>query len=201
MSARYIALEGIEGAGKSSLGPQVAAALGQAGHDVVFVREPGGTPTGEAIRDVVLHAETPVEAWTEALLFAAARAQLVREVVAPALTAGRVVVSDRSVYSSLAYQGAGRGLGVEEVRTVNALGLGEAWPQLVVLLDVDPAVGLARQDEPDRIGGEGLAFQARVADAYHRLAAGEPDRFVVIDAGPGEEEVLTAIIEAIEARL
>ena len=130
--------------------------------------------------------------WTEALLFAAARAQLAAEVVGPALAAGRVVVSDRSVYSSLAYQGGARGLGIEAVRRVNEAGLAGVWPELVVLLRLDPGRGLAREDGADRISVQGLELQARVAAAYDRLAAEEPDRFAVIDASADLEAVVAA---------
>jgi len=128
--------------------------------------------------------------WAEALLFAAARSQLAAEVVGPALAAGRGVVSDRSVYSSLAYQGGARGLGIDEVRRVNAAGLGGVWPETVVLLRLDPAAGLAREDGADRISTAGLALQVRVAEAYDLLAAAEPERFVVVDGAAGLETVV-----------
>lgn len=180
MIGRYIAIEGIDGAGKSTVAEAVVAGLRDQGHRVEMVREPGGTRVGEAIREVVLHSEEDLSPWTEALLFAAARAQLANEVVAPLLGDGVWVVTDRSVFSSLAYQGAGRGLGVDLVRQVNAPGLGEVWPDLVILLALDPAEGLKRQDDPDRIGGAGLDLQQRVAAAYSELAK-EPT-FATVDA-------------------
>jgi len=190
MTRRYAAFEGIDGAGKTTVATRVAAGLRSRGFDVLSVREPGGTPTGEAIRGILLGLGGVVGDWAEALLFAAARSQLAAEVVGPALAAGRAVVSDRSVYSSLAYQGGARGLGIEEVRRVNAAGLGGVWPETVVLLRVDPGRGFAREEEANRISEAGLAFQVKVAEAYDRLAADEPGRFVVVDAGTGLEAVV-----------
>lgn len=192
MTRRYVAFEGVDGAGKTTVAIQVAEGLRERGFDVVSVREPGGTPTGEAIRGILLGLGRVVGDWAEALLFAAARSQLAAEVIAPALASGRAVVSDRSVYSSLAYQGGARGLGIEEVRRVNAAGLGGVWPETVVLLRVDPGCGFAREEEVNRISEAGLAFQVRVAEAYDRLAAEEPERFVVLDAGLGLEAVVAA---------
>ena len=181
-SGRYVALEGVEGAGKTTLARLLASALERAGVPVTLVREPGGTAAGEQIREVLLGSDSDLGHWTEALLFAAARSQLAMEVIGPALERGDWVVADRSVYSSLAYQGAGRALGVETVRVVNAAGLGSVWPDHVVLLRVDPSVGLQRQEVADRIGGEGSEFQALVAEEFDRLAAEEPERFIVVDA-------------------
>ena len=178
----YVALEGIEGTGKSSVQRFLVAQLEAIGEDVMAVREPGGTHAGEAIREVLLSHEYRVDPWTEAMLLAAARSQLSSEVLAPALDAGRWIVSDRSVYSSLAYQGDGRGLGVDTVRKVNEAGLGGVWPEKVILLDLDAATGLERQRVADRIGSAGVDFHDTVAVAFRRLAAAEPDRFVVIDA-------------------
>jgi dTMP kinase len=192
LTRRYAAFEGVDGAGKTTVAGRVAQRLAGCGFDVVAVREPGGTPVGEGIRGILLGRGGVMADWTEALLFAAARAQLAAEVVGPALAAGRVVVSDRSVYSSLAYQGGARGLGIEAVRRVNEAGLAGVWPELVVLLRLDPGRGLAREDEADRISVQGLELQAGVAAAYDRLAADEPDRFVVIDAAADLETVVAA---------
>jgi len=186
-AGHYIALEGVEGAGKTTLARMLASALERAGHRVTLVREPGGTEAGERIREVLLDGDSELGHWTEALLFAAARSQLATEVIGPALERGEWVVGDRSVYSSLAYQGGGRRLGVEVVRAVNAAGLGPVWPDRVVLLRVDPSVGLQRQEIADRIGGEGSAFQEVVADTFDRLAAEDPERFIVIDGGSPED--------------
>ncbi len=194
---RYIAFEGIDGAGKSTVASRFADALEAAGEPVVRVREPGGTEVGERIRSILLGHDLSPSPWTEALLFAAARAQLAADVIAPALADGAWVIADRSVYSSLAYQGAGRGLGVETVRRVNEAGLDEIWPDLVVLLDVDAERALARQDDPDRIGAEGVAFQSAVADAFAELAAGERERFLVVDANADLDPIVDAVIAAV----
>ncbi|MFQ5967135.1 MAG: dTMP kinase [Acidimicrobiia bacterium] len=200
MTAHYVALEGIEGAGKSSIAPAVVEGLLAGGHPSILVREPGGTPTGESIRSILLGQESVLDAWTEALLFAAQRAQLASEVIGPALAEGTSVVGDRSVYSSLAYQGGARGLGVDIVRTVNRAGLGNVWPSLVVLLAIDPALGLARQAVPDRIGAQGVEFQRRVAAVYETLAATEPERFILVDAARAHEDVAARVVEEVLAR-
>ena len=200
MTDRYIAFEGIEGAGKSTVAEKVTEHLRDDTNPVVTVREPGGTRTGERIRGVLLDADGTPGPWAEALLFAAARAQLAEEVVGPALAAGNWVVSDRSVYSSLAYQGGGRQLGIEAVRSVNEPGLAGVWPQLVILLRVDATAGLGRQRIADRIGGEGVEFQQRVADAFDELAVTEPGRFAVIDAGRPLGDVVAAALRVIGER-
>ena len=200
MTAPYIAFEGIEGTGKSTIAARLVEFLESKGVDVLFVREPGGTTTGERVRRVLLDPEGKVAPWSEALLFAAARAQLAHELVGPALQEGRWVVSDRSVYSSLAYQGGGRGLGVAEVRAINTPGLDGVWPQLVVLLALDAATGLARQVDPDRIGREGARFQAHVAETFAMLAAAEPDRFVTVDASGDVDSVWEQVRSCVEER-
>lgn len=197
MTGSYVAFEGIEGAGKSTVSGRIADRLAASGTPVLRVREPGGTRTGEEIRRILLAPEGTLEAWTEALLFAAARAQLAAEVVGPALAGGAWVVSDRSVYSSLAYQGGGRRLGIDAVRAVNRPGLGEVWPDLVVLLRVDAATGMRRQDVEDRIGAEGTAFLAATAAAFDRLAAEDPQRFVVVDAARPLDEVVEDVWAAV----
>ena len=200
MTGHYIAFEGIEGTGKSTIAARLATHLEQRGISVLRVREPGGTVTGERIRHVLLDPEGSVAPWSEALLFAAARAQLANELVGPALRRGDWVVSDRSVYSSLAYQGGGRGLGVSQVRSVNEPGLGKVWPQLVFLLRLDAATGLSRQEDPDRIGAEGVEFQTAVGDAFDELAVEDPDRFVVIDAANDLDTVWQSVLSHVEGR-
>jgi len=196
----YIAFEGIEGAGKSTVAERVGARLEADGLQVVRVREPGGTTVGESIRQILLSHELAPEPWTEALLFSAARAQLATEIVGPALEDGAWVLSDRSVYSSLAYQGAGRTLGIEEVRSVNEPGLLGIWPSMVILLAVEPDEGLARQAIGDRIGDEGVRFQQAVADGFAAVAASEPDRFVIIDTSAPLDEVVEAAYREMRAR-
>jgi dTMP kinase len=196
VSARYIGFEGVEGAGKSTIVGDVAACLEASGHEVVVVREPGGTPVGEEIRRLLLHSDEVTE-WTEAALFAAARAELVRRVVAPALERGAFVLSDRTLYSSLAYQGGARGLGVAEVRALNERVLGGVLPDIVVLLEVDPGVGFARETDRDRIGSEGLAFQQRVAQVYREIAEIDPAVHVV-DATRSQAAVVADVLSLLE---
>jgi dTMP kinase len=193
-------LEGVDGAGKTSVARAVAAALRDTGHEVVEVREPGGTACGEEIRRILLERGGSIDPWTEALLFAAGRAQLAAEVIGPALEAGKVVVSDRSVYSSLAYQGGARGLGIDLVRAVNEAGLKGVWPGLVVVLRVEPETGLRREDEADRISIEGIGLQRRVAAAYEVLAAAEPECVFVVDADLSFDAVVAAVVDEVIRR-
>ena len=194
LAARYISFEGIEGAGKSTVANRVADHLRTSGVDVVAVREPGGTLVGERIRKILLEDDDGPVPLAEAALFAASRAQLIHDVVKPALAAGSWVLSDRSAYSSLAYQAIGRGLGLERIRELNHIAIDGVWPDRVVLLRLAATDGLARQAVDDRIGGEGEAFHRSVADAFDQLAADEPDRFVVVDATMTIDEVVAASI-------
>lgn len=197
----YVALEGIEGTGKSSLQRALARWLESEGREVVCVREPGGGRVGEAIRQILLHEDIALDAWAEALLFAAQRAQLAAETIRPALARGAWVVGDRSVYSSLAYQAVGRGLGIDAVRAVNEAGLQGTWPDLVVLLTLPAEMGLGRQDVADRIGAEGAAFQATVGEAFEAMAADDPERFVVIDAQQTIDDVVAEACASLKTRM
>lgn len=192
--ARYIAFEGVEGAGKSTIAKRVADHLEAAGETVLLVREPGGTEVGEKIREILLLTDHHITPRAEAALFAASRAQLVAEIVAPALAEGGWVLSDRSAYSSLAYQAGGRGLGLDEIFDLNDVALDGVWPDLVVLLRIEPGVGVARQSEGDRIGNEAAIFHEKVAQAFDDLAEEEPDRFLVVDASLPEDDVVDAVI-------
>lgn len=194
MSGFYLALEGIEGSGKSTLGRLLTSRLVDRQIASMSVREPGGTDVGEELRRLVLHAGH-VAPWAEAALFAASRAQLAAEVIAPALAEGTWVISDRSYYSSLAYQGGGRGLGVRAVRRLNETVLDGVLPDLVVVLDIEPEVGFARETERDRIGEGGLALQRVVAETYRELAA-EDDRVTLVDATASPEELADAVLAA-----
>jgi dTMP kinase len=170
---------------------------------VLVTREPGGTPVGEAIREVLLRPDgDPVSDRTEALLYAAARAQHVDEVIQPALDADAVVLCDRYVDSSVVYQGAARGLGEEHVAELNRWATGELVPDLVVLLDVDPVEGLRRVGgEPDRLESAGLPFHRTVAAAYRRQAEHEPDRYLVLDATRPVDELHAVIRHEVLTRL
>ncbi len=200
MSGFYLALEGAEGAGKSSVSERIAAEFRERGLSVTQVREPGGTSLGEDVRRMLLHAGD-ISPWAEAALFAAGRAQLVEEVVRPALSRGDIVISDRTYYSSLAYQGHARGLGVDEVRSLNEAVLGGTVPDLVAVIDVDPELGLGRQLEPDRIGGSGLDFQKLVAEGYRHLARDEPERVVLVDGNSDLNAIAASVIGLVEALL
>jgi len=198
-TTRYIAFEGAEGAGKSSIARRVAAHLTETGSgEVVMVREPGGTVVGEAIREILLAGRHHPWPRGEAALFAAARAQLVAEVVVPALERGAWVLSDRSAYSSLAYQAGGRGIPIEEVRRLNDIAIAGIWPGRVVLLRIDPDTGLRRQAVDDRIGSESAAFHADVDETFDALAAAEPGRFVVVDASKPLATVVQDVIASIQ---
>lgn len=189
----YLAIEGGDGSGKSTVADSIAKRLDEMGHKTLIVREPGTTPLGEEIRNLLLHGDD-MAPWAEAFLFAAQRAQLAREVVAPALADGSFVISDRSIFSSVAYQGAGRGLGVGLVREINQAGLGGVEPDMVFVLDVPVDVALNRQNRPDRIGSEESSFHRRVLEAYRELAKDEPDRVFLIDNTLDVEEVVDQIM-------
>jgi dTMP kinase len=193
---RYIALEGGDGSGKTTLSAALAARLGAGGDEVVEVREPGGTPLGEQIRQLLLDSGH-VDPWAEVLLFAAQRAQLAQEVVAPALDRGAWVVSDRTYYSSIAYQGRARGLGEEQVREINEAALGGNEPGFVFVIEVDPGTALARQDHPDRIGSESLEFQEAVRAGYRDLAAAQPERVTLLDGAEPVADLVERITQVI----
>ena len=198
MTGHFIAVEGADGTGKSTQARLLAERLG-----ALFTREPGGTPLGERIRALVLDpsGDPPVDR-AEALLMAAARAQHVAEVVEPALAAGRDVVSDRYVASSVAYQGHGRGLGAEAVMAVNRFATDDLQPDLVVLILVDAPVAVRRLgDHLDRIEQAGDAFQTAVVAAYSEMATADPDRWLVVDGNGTVEEVAARVASAVEERL
>jgi dTMP kinase len=191
---RLITIEGLDGAGKSTLAGALAHELRERGSVVELLREPGGVDVSERIRALVQDPALSVSPRTEALLYAAARAQLVEERLAPLLGDGTIVLLDRFVDSSLAYQGGGRALGVEEVRAINLFATGLVTPDRTLLLRISPAAGRARQheraSEPDRLEREGEHFFATVASAYDELARAEPQRIRVIDAAQPPQDVL-----------
>lgn len=193
---KYVALEGGDGTGKSTVAAALAEAIEAGGASAIVVREPGGTPLGEAVRELLLDSAT-LDDWAEAFLFAAQRAELARDVVAPALEEGLWVVSDRTYYSSIAYQGHARGLGVEEVRRINELGLGRVLPDHVFVIDVDPATALDRQHRADRIGRQGVEFQERVREGYEMLARQEPDRVTILDGSLTVDQLVAKILEEV----
>ena len=200
----FIAFEGVEGAGK---GTQIRLAeeylRDQVPEGVLVTREPGGTELGEKIREVLLDPETgKLDARSEALLFAAARAQMVSSVIRPALAEGRIVICDRYVDSSLAYQGWGRGLGEQDVLTLNVWATQGLFPDLVILLHLEPERGLLRSTEaPDRMELEGQDFHSKVADAYLKIAEEHPERFVLVDADQSPAEVFEDVRAALDKAL
>jgi dTMP kinase len=191
----FVVFEGGEGAGKSTQVTRLAAVLTAAGHEVVVTREPGATPIGAKIRALLLDPATTLSPRAEALLYAADRAQHVATVVLPALARGAVVISDRYVDSSLAYQGAGRALELGEVRDLSTWATQSLVPDVTLLLDIDPAIGLARATgSPDRIEQESLTFHQAVRQGFLDLAAAEPDRYLVVSAALTADQVHTALV-------
>jgi len=198
--ASFIVLEGGDASGKSTQARRLADRLRSRGRDVVETFEPGATPAGAAIRALLLDGDGPMDPMTEALLLAADRAQEVTEVIRPALARGADVVSDRFVPSSLAYQGVGRGLGLDEVETLNSWATGGLEPDLVVVLDVDDAVATSRRAGPgDRLERAGAEFHSAVRDAYRTLGA---DRgWIVLDGDDDVEIVSERVWDVVRERL
>lgn len=189
---RLIALEGGEGCGKSTQAARLATRLG-----AVLTREPGGTAVGERVRDLLLDpALVDLDPRAEALFMAAARAQHVASVIAPALAAGQDVVTDRYAHSSLAYQGFGRGLDVEAVRALSDFATGGLWPDVVVLLDVPVEVAAARLGPLDRFEAAGAEFHRRVVEGFRALAAAEPERWVVVSGVGSVDDVAELVWQA-----
>lgn len=201
----FVTFEGGDGAGKSTQIRLLRSAIERSGHDVVVTREPGGTPIGEQLRDIVLsRASDAMGDRTEALVYAAGRAQHVHEVIRPALEKGAVVLCDRFIDSSVVYQGAARGLGEDQVAELNRWATGGLAPDLVVLLDLAAEEGLARANatqEPDRLEAAGLDFHRMVRDAYRRRAEVDPERYLVLDARRSVEELHADIRRAVLERL
>ncbi|MBI1376636.1 MAG: dTMP kinase [Frankiales bacterium] len=197
-----VAFEGGDGAGKSTQARLLADALRAAGHEVVLTREPGGTPAAEAMRHVVLTPEHEgLDSRAEALLYAASRAEHVARLVRPALERGAVVVTDRYLDSSVAYQGVARGLGRDVVAELNLWATGGLLPDLTVVLDVEAGAGLARVADPNRLEGEPESFHAVAVQAFRDLAAADPGRYLVVPASGGREEIAAAVLARVEKLL
>lgn len=202
---RFIVLEGGEGAGKSTQARALAAAIEARGRRVVLTREPGGSPLAEAIRSVVL-GDWPegVDAITEVLLIFAARAAHLQATIRPALAAGIDVICDRFVDASYAYQGAGRGLPSARIAELERMVLGALRPDLVIVLDIDPAAGtqrIAARGGNNRFDSETQAFMQRVREAYLQRAAEDPSRYVVVDAARDPSAIQAELLALVEARL
>lgn len=193
----FVSLEGVDGSGKSTQARLLAEALGP---ETVSIREPGGTDAAERIRSLLADPGVELAPLAELMLFLAARADLTERVIRPALEAGRDVVADRFSDSSVAYQGAARGLGVGEVISLCEAATDGLWPDLTLLLRVDPEVGVGRADGADRFESEGLELQRRVATAYDEIAQIASDRVAVVDAGGSVEEVHVRVMAAVRER-
>ena len=196
---KYIAFEGLEGCGKSTHVTRLATSL-----NGLATREPGGTEIGAALRATMLDAKnTSLSPRSEALMMAADRAQHIQQVVLPAIESGRHVVSDRSVYSSLAYQGYGRELDLESLRHFNSWAIQDVWPDLVVFIDVplDALLERLKKRELDRFEREDRSFFERVLRGFHEMARQEPDRWVIIDGSPPKDELEVTIRRLIAERL
>jgi dTMP kinase len=191
----FVSFEGIDRSGKTTQARLLADALGDA---AVAVRDPGGTPAGERLRELLKDPDLTMGAHAEALLFAAARAELVEQVVRPALDHGRIVIADRFVDSSLAYQGAARGLGTDAVARVNEWACGGLKPDVTILLELSADEAAARGGDPDRFEAEGAALQVRVRLAYDELASAEPERWRRVDANRPPEEVHADVLRIVE---
>lgn len=193
----FISFEGIDGSGKSTQAQKLVGALGP---ETLLVREPGGTEAAERIRTLLADPTLELDSLAELLLFCAARADLVSRVIQPALDEGHMVVCDRFGDSSVAYQGAARELGESMVIGLVDIATDGLWPDLTILLRLDPEVGRERAEGEDRIEAEGLELQRRVAQAYDEIAQVAADRFVIIDATGSVDEVHAQVMEAVEAR-
>lgn len=203
----FITFEGGEGSGKSTAIKHVVEALTKEGYQIVLTREPGGTPISEEIRNVILDKKnTAMDPKTEALLYAASRRQHIVEKILPALKEGKLVLCDRYLDSSLAYQGGARGLGIKEVYQMNQFATEGLEPDLTILFDIAPEIGLKRiaansGREVNRLDIEKLSFHHKVLDAFHLLAKENPHRYYVIDASKGPKQVAEEALDAIHQRL
>lgn len=202
MKGLFITLEGPDGSGKSTIIKLIGDYLSKKGIDFIMTREPGGTSIGEDIRHIILdNKNTDMGGETEALLYAASRAQHVHEKIIPALEQGKLVLSDRFVLSSLAYQGVGRNLGIESVKSINDFALGGLYPDLILFFHIDPEITLKRKTKGssgDRLEKEGTDFHNKVYNGYMELLDLYPDKIELIDASLSKEEVLKSSIEKIE---
>ena len=203
----FITLEGPEGSGKTTAVEAAVKALQEKGYEIVRTREPGGTPIAEQIRNVILDkANTSMDPRTEALLYAASRRQHLVEKVWPAIKEGKIVICDRYLDSSLAYQGGARGLGVDNVLNINMFATEGTFPDLTLLFDIEPEIGLARiaanaNREVNRLDLEKLDFHNKVRNTFLELAKRYPERFVIIDASKSQEEVAKATLDVMLSRI
>ena len=188
MNCSYLAFEGIDGSGKTTLIDELSKKLTESNVNFNIVREPGGSKLGEGIRELLLSHDYDVDPTSEALLMSASRAQLIQEIVKPAINNGQVVITDRSAYSSVAYQGVGRDLGYQKIYELNDLAIDSFWPEKVILLDIDPKISLSRQKVADRIGSGEISFFNKVRDGYLQLAEEFSDKFLVLNAEDSQQQ-------------
>lgn len=202
MLGKFIALEGPDGSGKSTITKLIDQYMKNKGIDYIVTREPGGTLIGEKIREIIIdNKHTSMGSETEALLFAAARSQHVHEKIKPALDDGKIVFCDRFILSSLAYQGVGRGLGIERVKMINDFGLGGVYPDLILFFHIDPAITLSRKTGTlggDRLEKEGNDYHQKVYNGYMELIKKYPTNISIIDATKTVEEVFAQVLGEIE---
>ena len=198
MISNYIAFEGIDGSGKTSIIEKLSDILNSQNKEHTIVREPGGTSVGEGIRKLLLSHDYQVNPLAEALLMSASRAQLIQEIVKPSLNSGKIVITDRSAYSSVAYQGVGRELGYKEIYELNDLAIESFWPQKVVLLDIDPKISLSRQKIADRIGSGEIEFFQKIRNGYLKLAKEFENDFLVLNAEHNVKENIESICNWLE---
>jgi dTMP kinase len=207
MKGRFFSFEGPEGAGKTTIIAMLESFLRKKGFDVLATREPGGVRIAEEIRSIILNpAHTEMDGRTEALLYAAARRQHLLEKIIPAVKAGKIVLCDRFVDSSLAYQGFARELGIDEILQINQFAIGGYFPTLTIYFDLDPKIGLERiqknkQREMNRLDRESLSFHYKVREGYLKLAERFSDRIITIDASKSVDEVFTMTIAAVMDRI
>lgn len=201
MRGIFITMEGPDGAGKSTQIEYLKEYLESKGYDILLIRDPGGTEISEAIREIILNREySEMDDMTELLLYTASRAQLVGEVIKPALTAGKAVISDRFVDSAAVYQGIARGLGIDTVYDINKYALQDIMPDVTFHLDLDASIGIARkknQAELDRMEQQSMEFHIKVAEGYRELAKRNPDRIISINAALPKEEICDMIIKKV----
>lgn len=197
----FVAFEGGDGAGKSTQAALLVSSLRDRGLDVVQTREPGGTEVGAAIRQLLLEPDSAIDAKAEALLFAADRAQHVAQVIRPALERGAVVVSDRFLASSIAYQGFARDLGPKKIEEISAWATDGLFPDLTILLKVSPEIGLARAKDRNRMEAESTEFHLAVTEGFDSYVTANPERFLVLDATEGEQVLAPLILEGVLSRL
>ena len=200
--ATFVTLEGIEGSGKSTLQAKLAKALEETGKEVVITREPGATALGQNIRKILLDPKNrEINSLTELLLFSADRAQHISEIIWPALQRDAIVICDRFYHSTIAYQGYGRDLPLNLLEHLNSITTGGLEPNLVLLLDLDPEIGLKRVTSPNRFEEQSLEFHRKVRNGFLELAKHTPDNFHLIDASLSEDEVFTQALATIKEKM